>query len=640
MAINEASPFESSEMLATFVASTPLLAESWRLCNHVNRSATAHRSFVAEQIGRVAYVAFSGVQMVGGSDDTWRNMVPLDRIGDVAFFSCIREGEEPVMVHAGILNLFNSLLHSFQTQMLEILGNKETKSVVITGHSIGGATASLCTLWLLSYLRAISSSVSVLCITYGSPLLGNDSFSTAIFRERWSGNFCHVVSKHDIMPRLLFAPITPLTSQLNFLLQFWQLSMTSPDFGKLAVQITDREKAKLFTAVMDYLEAATQGDGEGEGESKGEVSVPILFRPFGNYLFVSEDGAVCMDSPATITKMMHLMLATGSPDCSIEDHLKYGYYVDKVSWQFLTQGNSPKQRSIPESSYEAGLELAIQSSGLANQESLITPAMECLKTTRRMGPSPVLNAAALAVSLSKVVPYRAQIEWYKALCDEHDEQVGYYDSFKSRSAKSAMKVNINRHKLARFWNDVIEMMEKNELPHDFDKRAKWVNTSHFYKLLVEPLDIAEYYRKGLHRTKGHYMENGNRERRYVMFDRWWKDRIRRDGAAEENSVRSTFASLTQDSCFWAKVEEAREWLDSVRSEKDTNKLALLWDKIEKFEVYANQLIEQKEVSKDVLAKNSSYSMWVGDLRELKQLRERLNMFPHQLTSFLDGEVVP
>ncbi|MED6156417.1 Lipase-like pad4 [Stylosanthes scabra] len=638
MANNEASPFESSDMLATFVASTPLLAESWRLCDQANRSPAAHRSFVAERIGSVAYVAFSGVQMVGGWYDTWRNTVALDRMDGVAVFSCIREGEEPVMVHAGIFNLFNSLLHSFKTQMLEILEKKDTKSVVITGHSIGGATASLCTLWLLSYLRSISSSVSVLCITYGSPLLGNNSFSTAIFRERWSGNFCHVVSKHDIMPRLLFAPITPLTSQLNFLLHFWQLSMTSPDFGKLAVQITDREKAELFTAVMDYLEAATQGDGE--GESQGEASAAILFRPFGNYFFVSEYGAVCVDSPATITKMMHLMLATGSPDCSIEDHLKYGDYVDKVSWQFLTQGNSSILRSIPESSYEAGLELAIQSSGLANQESLIIPAMECLKATRRMGPSPVLNAAALAVSLSKVVPFRAQIEWYKALCDEQDEQAGYYDSFKSRSSRKSMKVNINRFKLARFWDDVIEMMEKNELPHDFDKRAKWVNASHFYKLLVEPLDIAEYYRKGLHRTQGHYMENGNRERRYEMFDRWWKDRTRRDGATEENSERSTFASLTQDSCFWAKVEEARDWLDSVRSESDTNKLALLWDKIDKFEVYANQLIEQKEVSKDVLAKNSSYSIWVGDLRELKQLREKLKVFPHQLTSILDGEVVP
>ncbi|KAK4410304.1 hypothetical protein Sango_0103400 [Sesamum angolense] len=38
--------FESSEMLATFLASTPLLEESWRLCSHAN--AVAQRSFARE----------------------------------------------------------------------------------------------------------------------------------------------------------------------------------------------------------------------------------------------------------------------------------------------------------------------------------------------------------------------------------------------------------------------------------------------------------------------------------------------------------------------------------------------------------------------------------------------------------------
>lgn len=109
---------------------------------------------------------------------------------------------------------------------------------------------------------------------------------------------------------------------------------------------------------------------------------------------------------------------------------------------------------------------------------------------------------------------------------------------------------------------------------------------------------------------------------------------------EENKERSKFASSTQDSCFWARVEEARDWLNGVRSERDTNKLAMLWDKIEDFEKYAMKLVENKEVSSDVLAKNSSYSTWVEDLRELKRLRANVQRFPHQYTRFLDGEVVP
>ncbi|WJX47791.1 Lipase-like pad4 [Trifolium repens] len=629
MAANEASPFESSEMLATFLISTPLLPESWRLCSKANAAAVNLQRFVVERVGAVVYVAFSGVQIPGGSDPNWRNLVPLESIGGLPLFSPRRnkEAEEPVMVHEGMLNLFSSLFNSIQNQVLGILENTDTKSIVITGHSIGGATASLCTLWLLSYLQSISSSLSVMCITFGSPLLGNKSLSQAISKDRWGGNFIQVVSKHDIMPRLLFAPITPLTSQLNFLLQFWHLSMTSPEFGKLAKQVSDREKAELFTAVMDSLEASTQN---------GEISSSILFHPFGNYFFVSEEGALCVDSPVTVIKMMHLLLSTSSPSRSIEDHLKYGEYVNRLSLEMLNQKNS-LLRNIPNSSYEAGLELAIQSSGLADKESTVIPAKECLNLARRMGPSPALNAASLALKLSKVNPYRAQIEWYKSWCDEQEDEKGYYDSFKTRGAcKREMKVNINRHKLARFWNNVIDMLEKNELPHDFDQRAKWVCASQFYKLLSEPLDIAEYYGKGMHITKGHYMEHG-REKRYEIFDRWWTNRKVTTG--EENKERSKFASSTQDSCFWAKVEEATDWLNGMRTERDTNKLAMLWEKIENFEKYAIELIQNKEVSCDVLAKNSSYSTWVEDLKEMKQLRANIPRYPQQFTRFLDG-VVP
>lgn len=111
--------FETSEMLATFLASTPLLSESWRLCTV---AATAPRSFVAEQSGGVVYVAFPSVQMVAGSDSnsSWRNLVALDSIGDVPLFSShrIKEGEEPVMVHAGMLNLFSSVFKPFQNQVI------------------------------------------------------------------------------------------------------------------------------------------------------------------------------------------------------------------------------------------------------------------------------------------------------------------------------------------------------------------------------------------------------------------------------------------------------------------------------------------------------------------------------------------
>jgi hypothetical protein len=66
------------------------------------------------------------------------------------------------------------------------------------------------------------------------------------------------------------------------------------------------------------------------------------------------------------------------------------------------------------------------------QESVAGPAEDCLKMARKMGRTPNLNSAKLAIRLSEVNPYRAQIEWYKASCDESDNQMGYYDCFKQR----------------------------------------------------------------------------------------------------------------------------------------------------------------------------------------------------------------
>ncbi|KAJ6740914.1 LIPASE-LIKE PAD4 [Salix purpurea] len=322
----------------------------------------------------------------------------------------------------------------------------------------------------------------------------------------------------------------------------------------------------------------------------------------------------------------------GSPSCSIEDHLKYGDYVGRISSQFLEK-KSFMLGELPESRYEAGVALALQSLGISSQEPVAGPAKDCLQAARRMGRTPNLNCANLAIKLSKINPYRAEIEWYKALCDRSDDQMGYYDSFKQRGAsKRDSKVNLNRHKLARFWDNVINLFESNQLPHDFQRHRKWVYASHFYKLLVEPLDIAEYYRTGMHHSKGHYINHG-RERRYQIFDRWWKGRNVRD----EDNRRSKFASLTQDTCFWAKVEEARDLLDDVRSTRDQRHSALLWEKIDFFASHAKTLVEAKEVSIDVVAKNSSFSLWLMDYNEMKL---QMLQFRPQFPSFMNGEIVP
>ncbi|PKI31127.1 hypothetical protein CRG98_048482 [Punica granatum] len=178
---------------------------------------------------------------------------------------------------------------------------------------------------------------------------------------------------------------------------------------------------------------------------------------------------------------------------------------------------------------------------------------------------------------------------------------------------------MSRVVLATFWNGMVGMWERNELPIDFHRRSKWVNASQSYKLLVEPLDIADYYRMEKHREKGHYIENG-RERRYRVFDRWWRERR---GGEKSGSNRKNFASLPQDSCFWARVEEAKESVEMAKKETEPMKLSAVLGRISDFEKYVGGLIDSKEVSRDVLFANSSYSKWLQEWTALKPRFQQL-----------------
>ncbi|KAK9167420.1 hypothetical protein Scep_002611 [Stephania cephalantha] len=431
----EASQFETSEMVGAFMGSTRVLPEAWRLCRSAYTMVQGGY-FAVEQEGDVGYVAFSGVQsvMVTGLDSDENALVPIDP----RLFSPIIRGnheladEDPPMVHAGFLHLFLSVYNSpgFQSQIVTLL--EKSKAIIVTGHSIGGTTASLTALWLLSYLLSQSSNLSILCITFGSPLLGNSSLSRAILRERWGGKFCHVVSQHDIVPRLLFSPITPIAPHLNSLFQLWLMSMTSslhqsPHFQATNLSLSQQDMREMYRYVLDHVAVAAMDR---------EDSMRSPYRPFGSYLLCSKGGAVCLDNAAAIVQMLYLMFMDGAEDhLSVDEHLKYGEVVMRghhhQSLQFMKQMRCSTHNAVSNSSYEEGISLALEALGISNQDELVVrQAKECLTKARQMGRTPNLNSANLAIRLAKITPYRAQIEWFKARCDESIDSMGYYDAFK------------------------------------------------------------------------------------------------------------------------------------------------------------------------------------------------------------------
>ncbi|KAG8091085.1 hypothetical protein GUJ93_ZPchr0011g27013 [Zizania palustris] len=630
---DENSMFETSHVLGALLASSPLLACAWDRCV---AAADSSAGFVHGDggDGGAVYVAFSGVQaalsvavaaVAGGGAEFFK---PVRLGGDDArrLFAPLVSAEpedtagEPIALQALALKAFVRLCDSTEFQML--LNQIRGKAVVFTGHSLGGAIAALVA---LHYLCISSSSWAygpappVLCVTFGSPLLGNEALSNAILRERWAGSFCHVVSQDDVVPRLLLCPLDAVPAHVVVGMQLHQIPVRARRAGgkvaAVAARMADTDQEAVRQLIQEHASAAAIEQKLAATETRGGSP----YRPFGTYVLCSPDGAACVDIPTAAVQMLYATFAArcapGTGAASQEAaHSCYGDLVLSMPQHLLLKRRLGATVAAPAASnYDAGISVALEACGITGQATEAALARQWLKTSKRVGRSPGMNCASLARRLGRITPWRAQIEWYKA---SFDGDTGYYDAFKQqRSPKKFHKANMDRIKLGQFWDGVLAMLDTSQLPHDLHRRAKWVNAAHFYQLLVEPLDIANYHRNNHHRTRGSYISHG-RDRRYELFDKWWKQKGC-TGASAAAARRSKFAGLTQDPCFWARVEEAREQTESAKGELDAAALAVKLDSLREFERYSSELVESKEVSIDVLAPQSSYSLWVEEWKEIK-----------------------
>jgi Enhanced disease susceptibility 1 protein EP domain len=74
----------------------------------------------------------------------------------------------------------------------------------------------------------------------------------------------------------------------------------------------------------------------------------------------------------------------------------------------------------------------------------------------------------------------------------------------------------------------------------------WLERANNFRELVEPFDIANYYRLGLDRQSGHYLSDNNRVDMYVRLEKMWRQHLR-----SRISRPATFIS----SVVWAKAME-------------------------------------------------------------------------------------
>ena len=235
------------------------------------------------------------------------------------------------------------------------------------------------------------------------------------------------------------------------------------------------------------------------------------------------------------------------------------------------------------------------------------------------------NIAKLEIELSEKQCNMAEIERYKESCEKGDG-IAYYDSFRKhnidRSRESPasfwdeildIQANSDRECLARFWDEIIELWEGHALPSDFDSQNKLINAGTEYGRLVEPLDIAHYY--GMSNGNGNYLSDG-RPNRHKVLQKWMEEK-EKTRSSRCRSERSKLASLPQDSCFWARVEEALKEMKNLEQGQQ-QKL----ERLEMFEDYATRLINDRNISSDVFLEGSSFMEWWKEWKEYQR-----NQFP-------------
>ena len=156
-----------------------------------------------------------------------------------------------------------------------------SKPLLITGNSLGGSIASLFTLWLLDTVYSKPSKRPI-CITFGSPLLGDNHFQKAIKeRSSWPSCFLHVVFNLDPMPKLFISP-NPA-------------SLANP-----------------------------------------------TYKPFGSFLFCSKSRCACFDDPDSVFELLIAMSSesVGNIDLAHFQINYYGLVLDNLKKNTILKGTS------------------------------------------------------------------------------------------------------------------------------------------------------------------------------------------------------------------------------------------------------------------------------------------------------------
>ncbi|KAJ2930259.1 hypothetical protein H1R20_g6800, partial [Candolleomyces eurysporus] len=117
-------------------------------------------------------------------------------------------------VHTGFHFAYNAVANDVITAVRGQLSSRPSYTVVVTGHSLGGAVASLGAL----SLKSAFPSANVKLYTYGQPRVGNAAFASLVESRVGASNIYRVVHTYDGVPTVLFKAL----GYRHFATEYWQ----------------------------------------------------------------------------------------------------------------------------------------------------------------------------------------------------------------------------------------------------------------------------------------------------------------------------------------------------------------------------------------------------------------------------------
>ncbi|CAN6572152.1 unnamed protein product [Malus baccata var. baccata] len=446
-------------------------------------------------------------------------------------------------------------LDLLRTKLVE--SSNSNSSILITGHSFGGCVATLFTLWLLQSLN-LSKAKRPLCITFGSPLTGDEQLRQCVLQfSTWSSCFLNVASINDPVPKA-------------------------------------------------FLTASQASN----------------YKPFGTFLLCSASGGSCFDDPDAILQLLvdtgSQSAQIQGPNLGFQ-YFDYGQILSDLKLKVFSRDvlELVEEDRVP---LKAGIKTQLaaifgvnSSQSLQQQQPDINfgNLMQKMETQERNHAIQKTQVYSSFWKLNEIKKYMAYMEGYKK--ESKEMGIGYYDRYRNKRCLGDINAEEYKKKLSNYWEDMVAEVESNPQKEGAAMRTRFLFGGTNYRRMIEPLHIAEYYKEG---GKDYIKE---RPRHFVLLEQWFNEDAEKQkpergqkekenpqlrGESKSNSkAKNVASSLNDDSCFWVHVEEARILCNEQASNPNAKQMLI------EFEQYVLNNLEKFAVTPDIFLAQSSYMQW-------------------------------